>query len=149
MKSKHTVYRCNKNQRRDKNNAAKMMWSNSTLNIIENQSWHVLLLKTALEIHMKFQTMKGIVKIKGVHVIKIFYNAFYMYIPYKKVSIYPCKLSVVVKIINELSISFRIFFSHSVFNGVYTLYCFKICFVQRQNEVCVTNGSITYVERHH
>lgn len=140
MKSKHTVYRCNKNQRRDKYDAAKMMWSNSTLNVIENQSWHVLQLKTALEIHMKFQTMKVIVKIKWVHVIKIFYNAFY--IPYKKVSIYPCKLSVVVKIINELAISLMIFFSHSVFNGVYTLYCFKICFVQRQNEVCVTNGSI-------
>lgn len=87
MKSKHTVYRGNKNQRRDKNNAAKMMWSNSTLNIIENQSWHVLLLKTALEIHMKFQTMKGVVKIKGVHVIKIFLTPFtyhikkFQYIP--------------------------------------------------------------------
>lgn len=140
MKSKHTVYRGNKNQRRDKNNAAYMIWSNSTLNIIENQSWHVLLLTTALQIHMKFQTMKVIVKIKGVHVIKIFYNAFF--IPYKKVSIYPHKLSVVVEIINELAISFIICFSHSVFNGVYTLYCFKRCFVQRQNEVCVTNGSI-------
>lgn len=134
MKSKHTVYRCNKNQRRDKNNAAKMMWSNSTPNIIENQSWHVLLLKTALEILMKFQTMKVIVKMKGVYEIKIFYNAFY--IPYKKVSIYLRKLSVVVNIINKLAISFMIF------NGVYTLYCFKRCFVQRQNEVCVTNGSI-------
>lgn len=126
MKSKHTVYRCNKNQRRDKNNAAKMIWSNSTLNIIENQSWHVLLLKTALEIHMKFQTMKVIVKIKRVHVIKIFYNAFY--IPYKKGSIFPRKLSVVVKIINELAISLMIFFSHSVYNGVYTLYWFQNMF---------------------
>lgn len=140
MKSKYTVYRCNKNQRRDKYDAVKMIWSNSTLNIIKNQSWHVLLLKTVLQIHMKFQTMKVIVKIKGVHVIKIFYTAFY--IPYKKVSIFPRKLSVIVKIINELAISFMIFIFHSVFNGVYTLYCFKICFVQRQNEVCVTNGSI-------
>lgn len=83
---------------------------------------------------MKFQTMKVIVKMKGVYEIKIFYNAFY--IPYKKVSIYLRKLSVVVNIINKLAISFMIF------NGVYTLYCFKRCFVQRQNEVCVTNGSI-------
>lgn len=126
MKSKHTVYRCNKNQRRDKYDAAYMIWSNSTLDIIENQSWHVLLLKTALEIHMKFQTLKVIVKFKGVHVIKIFYNAFY--IPYKKVSIHPHKLSVVVKIINELAISFIICFSHSVFNGVYTLYWFQNMF---------------------
>lgn len=71
--------------------------------------------------------MKVIVKIKGVYVIKIFYNVFF--ILYKKVLIYFCKFLVVVKIINELLISFRIFFFYLVFNGVYILYCFKICFV--------------------
>lgn len=71
--------------------------------------------------------MKVIVKIKGVYVIKIFYNVFF--ILYKKVLIYVYKFLVVVKFINELVISFIICFFYLVFNGVYILYCFKRCFV--------------------
>lgn len=71
--------------------------------------------------------MKVIVKIKGVYVIKIFYNVFF--ILYKKVLIYFYKFLVVVEIINELVISFIICFFYLVFNGVYILYCFKRCFV--------------------